>query len=82
MRASLLFLGGFCIMSTSAGLNPRAVAGGPSVTKFTQSNCTGIKHSGMPKAAVKKMEMTSPTLDDIIYLHQRIIKMKLRKKKA
>lgn len=68
-------------MSTSAGLNPRAVAGGPSVTKFTQSNCTGIKHSGMPNAAVKKMEMTSPTLDDIIYLHQERIQMKLLSKR-
>lgn len=42
-------------MSRSGGLNPRAVAGSPSVTKFTHSSCTGIKASGSPKAAVKKI---------------------------
>lgn len=57
------------MISTSAGLNPRAVAGGPSVTKFTQRSCTGIIHSGSPRAAVKKMDITSPTLDEIMYLH-------------
>jgi hypothetical protein len=60
--------GGFRIISTSAGLKPRAVAGGPSVTKFTHKSCTGIIHSGIPNAAVKKMDITSPTLDDIMYL--------------
>lgn len=49
------------------GLNPSAVAGGPSVTRFTQSSCTGMSPSGSPKAAVKKMEATSPTLLLIMY---------------
>jgi len=31
-------LGGFFMTSGSGGLKERAVAGGPSVTKFTQSN--------------------------------------------
>ena len=44
------------------GLKPSAVAGGPSVTKFTHSSCTGMRPSGRPKAAVKKMDATSPTL--------------------
>lgn len=43
------------MMSRSGGLNPKAVAGSPSVTKFTHSSCTGIRASGSPKAAVKKI---------------------------
>lgn len=35
-RVSSCLLGGFVIISKSGGLNPRAVAGGPSVTKLTQ----------------------------------------------
>ena len=31
-------LGGFCIIFLSLGLKPRAVAGGPSVTRFTYCN--------------------------------------------
>ncbi len=58
MRDSLGERGGFSMMSRSGGLNPRAVAGRPSVTKFTQSNCTGISDSGRPRAAVKKMHTT------------------------
>lgn len=42
-------LGALSIISRSGGLKPRAVAGRPSVTRFTQSNCTGIKASGIPK---------------------------------
>jgi hypothetical protein len=34
-------LGGFFMMSASGGLKPSAVAGGPSVTRFTHSSCTG-----------------------------------------
>ena len=45
-------------MSKSGGLKPRAVAGKPSVTKLTQSNCTGINDSGKPRAAVKKIQTT------------------------
>ena len=60
-------------MSRSGGLKPKAVAGGPSVTKFTQRSCTGIKPSGKPNAAVKKIDATSPIFDDIIYLsHQKL----------
>jgi hypothetical protein len=38
-----------------------------SVTKLTQSNCTGIKASGMPNKTVKKIETTSPIFDEIKY---------------
>jgi hypothetical protein len=55
MSGSFAFLGGLSIISRSGGLNPRAVAGRPSVTKLTQSNWTGIKASGRPSAAVKKI---------------------------
>lgn len=55
MRDSLGLLGGLFMMSISGGLKPRAVAGNPSVTKFTHNSCTGIRASGMPRAAVKKM---------------------------
>lgn len=55
--------------SISAGLKPKAVAGGPSVTKLTHKSCTGIIHSGIPNAAVKNIDMTSPTFDDIMYLN-------------
>ena len=43
------------MMSTSGGLNPRAVAGSPSVTRFTQSSCTGMRASGRPRAAVRNI---------------------------
>jgi len=43
------------MMSVSGGLKLRAVAGRPSVTRFTHSNWTGMSASGMPKAAVKNM---------------------------
>lgn len=55
IRGSLAERGGLFIISISGGLKPRAVAGSPSVTKFTQSNWTGIKASGMPRAAVKNI---------------------------
>ena len=58
--------GGFCMMSVSGGLKPSAVAGGPSVTRFTHSSCTGIRFSGRPSAAVRKMQATSPILDEIM----------------
>lgn len=38
-----------------------------SVTKLTQSNCTGIKASGIPSKTVKKIETTSPIFDEIKY---------------
>lgn len=43
------------MISRSGGLKPRAVAGKPSVTRLTQSSWTGIRASGMPKAAVRKI---------------------------
>ena len=86
------------MMSPSAGLKPRAVAGGPSVTRFTHNNWTGTSPSGRPtlvrseresraeeknirapkkwrgrkkkieagpRAAVKKIEVTSPMFDEM-----------------
>lgn len=58
MRDSLGDRGYFSMMSRSGGLKPRAVAGKPSVTKFTQSSCTGMSDSGRPSAAVKKIQTT------------------------
>lgn len=55
IRPSLEFLGGFFMMSRSGGLNPRAVAGKPSVTKLTHNSWTGIRASGIPRAAVRKI---------------------------
>ena len=55
-------------MSGSGALKLRAVAGRPSVTKLTQSNWTGIRASGKPRAAVRKIQTTSPMLDEIRYL--------------
>lgn len=42
-------------MSTSGGLKLSAVAGGPSVIRFTQRSWTGISASGIPRAAVRNM---------------------------
>ena len=44
MSCSVGERGGFSMMSTSGGLKPSAVAGGPSVTRFTQSSCTCRGH--------------------------------------
>ena len=43
MSCSLGDLGGRSMMSTSGGLNPSAVAGGPSVTRLTHSSCTAVQ---------------------------------------
>ena len=43
------------MMSRSGGLKPKAVAGKPSVTRLTHSNWTGMRASGKPRAAVKKI---------------------------
>jgi hypothetical protein len=59
------------MMERSGGLNPRAVAGKLSVTKFTHSSCTGIKASGMPKRTVKKI-LPSPLGHESSYVTQRI----------
>lgn len=42
-------------MSTSGGLKLSAVAGGPSVMRFTHRSWTGMSASGIPRAAVRKM---------------------------
>ncbi len=55
MSGSLGERGGLDMMSRSGGLKPRAVAGKPSVTRLTHSNWTGIRASGIPKAAVRKI---------------------------
>ena len=55
------------MISRSGGLKERAVAGRPSVTKLTQRSWTGIKASGTPRAAAKKMQTTSPMLEEIKY---------------
>ena len=55
MSGSLALRGGFSMISRSGGLKPRAVAGRPSVTRLTQSSWTGIRASGKPSAAVRKM---------------------------
>lgn len=43
------------MMSRSGGLKPRAVAGRPSVTRLTHRSWTGIRASGRPRAAVRKI---------------------------
>mmetsp|Transcript_7963 Transcript_7963/g.49175 ORF Transcript_7963/g.49175 Transcript_7963/m.49175 type:complete len:249 (+) Transcript_7963:1120-1866(+) len=77
MSASLGLRGGFLITSFSGGLNPSAVAGGPSVTRLTQSSWTGMSPSGIPKAAVKKILTTSPMLDEIMYLMKAFMLLKI-----
>ena len=57
--------GGRFMMSASGGLKPRAVAGGPSVTRLTQRSWTGIRPSGRPRSAVRKIDATSPMFDEI-----------------
>ena len=54
---------GFCdIMPGAGGLKPRAVAGGPSVTKFTQRRCIALKGSGKPHIAESSIAAISPIL--------------------
>lgn len=55
ISGSLGLRGCLSMMSKSGGLNPSAVAGNPSVTRLTQSNWTGIKASGRPMIAVRKI---------------------------
>lgn len=55
MRGSFGLRGGLSMISRSGGLKPRAVAGRPSVTRLTQSSWTGIRASGRPRMAVRKM---------------------------
>ena len=57
-----LALTGFIV---PGGLNPRAVAGGPSVTRFTHNKCSGFNGSGMPIIVAKKIVTISPMLQEI-----------------
>ena len=64
------------MISRSGGLNPRAVAGKPSVTKLTHNSCTGIKASGIPRAAVKKMlskvKVQNRLSEQVIFVHRKL----------
>lgn len=51
--------------SGSGGLNPSAVAGGPSVTRFTHRRCRGVRGSGRPRRVAKKIVAISPMLHEI-----------------
>lgn len=51
--------------SGSGGLNPSAVAGGPSVTRLTHSRCRGVSGSGRPRRVAKKIVAISPMLHEI-----------------
>lgn len=62
------FLGGFFMTCASGGLNDKAVAGKPSVTRLTHNNYKLFMPSGSPATAVIKILNTSPMLLDIIYL--------------
>eukprot|EP00963_Diacronema_lutheri_P014275 scaffold2859_cov349-Pavlova_lutheri.AAC.12 len=77
MSASLGLRGGFFITSFSGGLNPSAVAGGPSVTRLTHNSWTGMSPSGIPRAAVKKMLTTSPIFEEIMYLMKAFMLLKI-----
>lgn len=59
---SSLGRGGCSIKSGAGGLKPSAVAGGPSVTRFTQSRCIAVRGSGKPSKVAKKMAQISPML--------------------
>lgn len=48
--------------SGEGGLKPSAVAGGPSVTRFTHSRCIAVSGSGNPASVAKKMAQISPML--------------------
>lgn len=66
INGSSFFLGGLFITFGSTGLNDKAVAGKPSVTKFTQSNYILLNPSGIPNKELKNILKTSPILEDII----------------
>lgn len=80
MSGSLGERGGRDMMSRSGGLKPRAVAGKPSVTRLTHSNWTGIRASGIPKAAVRKILRDREK--DTMYGHMILIHGMQKKKKA
>jgi hypothetical protein len=54
---------GFCSMTSGdGGLKPNAVAGGPSVTRLTQSKCIALRGSGKPQIADSSIAAISPML--------------------
>lgn len=65
MMGSSLGRGGFVIASGSGGLNPSAVAGGPSVTRLTHRRCRGVSGSGKPSKVAMKMVAISPILHEM-----------------
>jgi len=62
------FLGGYSIISYSTGLNDKAIAGNPSVVKFTHRSYIEFNGSGIPRNDAIKIDTTSPIFDEIIYL--------------
>lgn len=65
MMGSFEGLGFSFIELGEGGLKPRAVAGGPSVTRFTHNRCIAVRGSGNPKSVAKKMAHISPMLQEI-----------------
>jgi hypothetical protein len=65
MIGSSLGRGGCFIKPGTGGLNPSAVAGGPSVTRLTKSKCIAVKGSGTPDNVANRIAMISPILQDI-----------------
>ena len=57
-------LGGLFIIPLPCGSTPKAKAGRPSVTKFTQSICIAINGIGIPNKLARKINSTSPRLLD------------------
>lgn len=51
------------ICSGPPSLKLSAVAGRPSVTRFTHSSCTGDSAAGRPPAAAAKIATTSPMFE-------------------
>lgn len=49
-------------MPGAGGLNPRAVAGGPSVTRLTHNKCIALNGSGKPHIAEISIAAISPIL--------------------
>ena len=52
---SLVGRGGKFIRFGDGGLKPSAVAGGPSVTRFTHNKCIAVNGSGKPRSVAKNI---------------------------
>src|SRR5699024_4083219 len=55
--------GGCFITSSAGGSNPKAIAGSPSVTKFTHKIWTGTNGSGKDNNIANSIIQISPTFD-------------------